>query len=412
VSGPCLSLLQCQLVTRALHHLGIGLDRLPIIDVHTHTSGPDADGSPDDVVRCMDACGVDQVFAFAPMLAPHGLELTDDSFDDIRRHNDYIAHFCSLAPERLLAFAVLNPNPHIANGDADAATHLMIEEAQRCYTELGIRGVKMVPDCWTAQDTHVLPLWQQLADLGMYVAFHSGIFLDERSSAYCRPALFEGVHRVPGFHGHLAHMSWPWVDECIATLAMETFHADEVAKDHWQLKVDLSFGCPADWQIESVRKALDMLPHDMLMYASDVFWPCEPTRYQEEFVYPQWSTIEAAATLSRSASNQGSPERAALRLPPMGLGPPGPVAGGAVEAGLAVDVGVVVGDGVEGHERLAGALGARPQEPVEHLFPCGGVHGRGRGEYAVHVEQAGTRTVGQPQHAARLPTARTSGAAA
>ncbi|MBV9580451.1 MAG: amidohydrolase family protein, partial [Chloroflexi bacterium] len=197
--------------------------------------------------------------------------------------------------------------------DQRAATERMIEEARRCYHELGIRGVKMVPDRWTAEDEEVLPLFTELANLGMYVAFHSGIFLDGRSSSYCRPASFEGVHRVPDFHGHLAHLSWPWVDECIATLAMETFHADEVGKDHWQLKADLSFGCPADWQVDSVRKALDMLPHDMLLYGSDVFWPCDPVRYLEEFVYPQLTNFEAAATLSRSASNQGGTARMALR---------------------------------------------------------------------------------------------------
>ncbi|MDQ6674383.1 MAG: amidohydrolase [Chloroflexota bacterium] len=296
-----------------IQHLGVGQDRLSIIDVHTHASGDGADGPPDDVVSCMDACGVEQVFLFAPLLGVHGLALTDKHFDDIRRHNDYIAHFCSPAPERLLAFAVLNPNPNLAGGDPDAATQLMIQEARRCYHELGIRGVKMVPDCWTVDAPHVLPLLIELADLGMYVAFHSGIFLDERSSTYCRPASYEAVHRVPGFHGHLAHLSWPWVDECIATLAMETFHAHEVDHDHWQLKADLSFGCPADWQVDSVRKALDMLPHDMLMYASDVFWPCDPVRYLEEFIYPQLSTFEAAATLSRTAPNQGSAERVALR---------------------------------------------------------------------------------------------------
>ncbi len=189
----------------------------------------------------------------------------------------------------------------------------MIEEARRCYFELGIRGVKLVPDGWRVNDARIQPFLSELASLGMYVAFHCGIFLDERSSEYCRPASYEGMHRIPGFHGHLAHLGWPWVDECIATLAMETFHAKLGHKDHWQLKVDLSFGCPADWQVESFRKALNMLPHDMLMFGSDVFWPCDRQRYLEEFVYPQLATFEAAATLARGVANQGSHERVLLR---------------------------------------------------------------------------------------------------
>ena len=118
---------------------------------------------------------------------------------------------------------------------------------------------------------------------------------------------------MPGFHGHLAHLGWPWVDECIATLAMETFHAGPDPADRWQLKADLSFGCPPDWQVESVRRAMDMLPANMLMYASDCFWPCEPSRYLEEFVFPQLATVESAATLSRTAPAAGTAERIAFR---------------------------------------------------------------------------------------------------
>lgn len=73
--------------------LGVRYDRIPIIDVHTHTSGPDEDGPPTQVVKCMDGCGVEQSFVFAPLLEPHALDLTDEHLDDIRLHNDYIAHF-------------------------------------------------------------------------------------------------------------------------------------------------------------------------------------------------------------------------------------------------------------------------------------------------------------------------------
>lgn len=293
--------------------LGVPYHNLPVIDVHTHTSGSDADGPASAVVRCMDACGVEQAFMFAPLLEVHGLQLTDEHLDDIRRHNDYISHYCAASPERLLAFAVLNPNPGIAHGDLDAAVDLMVQEARRCYHELGIRGVKMVPDRWSVDDEQVAPLLRELAGLGMYVAFHCGIFLDERSSTYCRPALYEGAHLIPGFRGHLSHLGWPWVDECIATLAMETFHPGPASRDRWQLKADLSFGCPPDWQLQSVARALNMLPMEMLMYASDCFWPSTPTRYLEEFIYPQLANLDAAATLSRTAPPAGGEERARFR---------------------------------------------------------------------------------------------------
>ena len=75
----------------------------------------------------------------------------------------------------------------------------------------------MVPTHWYPNDQQVVRLWEALAELGMYVAFHCGIFFDGRESSYCRPTFFEAVHQAPNFKGHLAHVGWPWVDECIAS---------------------------------------------------------------------------------------------------------------------------------------------------------------------------------------------------
>ncbi|MFN2581732.1 MAG: amidohydrolase family protein, partial [Candidatus Dormibacteria bacterium] len=204
----------------------------------------------------------------------------------------------------------LNLNPGIAGGDPERTAELMIEEARRCYHELGIRGCKLIPDHWTAEDDHAIKVFRELSQLGMHVVFHAGIFMDERSSTWCRPAYFEGVHRVEGFHGQVAHLGWPWVDECIAVLLMQTEHASE---HEMPLRADLSFGCPPDWQLDSVRKAISTLPHRYLMYASDLFWPVDAFQYVENYFMPQLSMIDAAATMSRTAPDQGTRERADMR---------------------------------------------------------------------------------------------------
>jgi hypothetical protein len=79
-------------------------------------------------------------------------------------------------------------------------------------------------------------------------------------------------------------------------------------------KVSLAHQCEMfRHQVDSFRKALNMLPHDMLMSASDVFWPCDRQHYLEEFVYPQLATFEAAATLACGVAGPGSHERVLLR---------------------------------------------------------------------------------------------------
>jgi predicted TIM-barrel fold metal-dependent hydrolase len=254
---------------------------------------------------------VDKAFVFAPLVDVRTWTLVDEHLDAIKSHNDYCADICSGAPDRLLGFAVLNPAPHLAAGSHGRAVELMIEEAKRCYHDLGLRAVKMVPSGWYPHDPEIVPLYQAIADLGMYAAFHSGIFLDGHASAYCRPAYFEGLHAVPTLRAQLAHLSWPWVDECIAVLGQETMFEGSDPKK-WQLKADLSFGMPDDWQLESWQHAINSLPHSMLMYASDVFWPCTPTRYREQFLQPQLGLFEVAVTNGHLA-REGDDARPRMR---------------------------------------------------------------------------------------------------
>ena len=191
-----------------------------ILDAHTHLTGQE---SADEILECMDFCGVEKAFVFAPMLKVQAREITSDSLTDIRTHNDYCADICSKTPDRLLGFCTLNPMPDLADGDLSRAVDLMVEEAQRCYDELGLRGAgELVPTHCYPHDPALTRLWQTLAELGMYTVFHAGIFYDGRQSTYCRPAYFEAVRQAPGFKGHIAHVGWPWYDEGVAVLKTTT----------------------------------------------------------------------------------------------------------------------------------------------------------------------------------------------
>ena len=284
---------------------------MKILDAHTHLSGSETGETTEEIEACLDTCDVDKAFVFAPLLNVYSWELTDEHLDDIRNHNDYCADICSAAPERLLGFCVLNPAPGWASGSFKHAVDLMVEEVRRCYHELGLRGVKMIPAQWYPNDPQIIPLYQEIAQLGMYVVFHVGIFIDGQQGSFCRPAFYEGIRRVPELKAQLAHLGWPWVDECIAVLDMEiNIYGSDPAK--WQLKADLSFGPPDDWQLISWQLAIDSLPQTMLCYGSDVFWPCTPERYQEEYLYPQRGLFEVSVTNGHIA-REGSPGRKELR---------------------------------------------------------------------------------------------------
>ena len=213
---------------------------MAILDAHTHLSGSEFGETPDNIIQTLDVCGVDKAFVFAPLLDVRSWKLINDDLSDIRSHNDYCAGIASADPQRLFGFCVVDPSPGLAGGSSARAVDLMIEEVSRCYHDLGLRGVKMVPHGWYPDDQDVMRLYDTIAELGMYAVFHAGIFLDGREGKFCRPAFYEGIHQVPEMRAQLAHIGWPWVDECVAVLAQETmFEGSDESK--WQLRADMSF---------------------------------------------------------------------------------------------------------------------------------------------------------------------------
>lgn len=292
-----------------MSNLHPSLDR--ILDAHTHLSGSENGESAEAIVATLDAAGVEKAFVFAPLLDTSSWQLTDTDLEHVRGHNDYCADLCSGEPGRLLGFCVLNPAPSLAGGDQDKAVTLMVEEAKRCYHELGLRGVKLAPAGWYPNDPALLPLYEAIADLGMYTVFHVGIFLDAKEGSFCRPAFYEMVHQAEGMRAQLAHVGWPWVDETIAVLAQEQMtHGSDPSR--WQLRADVSFGPPDDWQLSTWERALTSVEAGRLVYGSDLFWPADPQDYVESYLLPQLALFETAAT-NQHVAEEGTPERKQLR---------------------------------------------------------------------------------------------------
>jgi hypothetical protein len=63
-----------------------------------------------------------------------------------------------------------------------------------------------------------MPVYKMIAGLNKPLMFHSGILWDGRNASgnYNRPCNFEGLLSIDNLRFSLAHVSWPWTDECIA----------------------------------------------------------------------------------------------------------------------------------------------------------------------------------------------------
>ena len=190
---------------------------MKIIDVHLHASGRETGRQ---VLRALDAAGVDQACVLAPFLTPP-YSLHDPGA--LRAANQHLARLVRGHEDRLIGFAVVNP-----------ALPGALDELERCVVDLGLRGLKMVPSGWFPYDPAACAVYARAEQARLPLLFHSGVFIDGRSSRFSRPAYFEALRDFP----HLR-----------ATLA----YRDEAVRRAWQ-----ALGC------------------ELLLYGSDRFLPCRP----------------------------------------------------------------------------------------------------------------------------------------
>jgi predicted TIM-barrel fold metal-dependent hydrolase len=216
-----------------------------INDCHVHMAEGVRDASA--ILKAMDAAAVDEIILFSPE--------AEDTLDAARQATDALARIVKEARGRLHGFARLNPTVRGITG-----------EIRRAIEGLGLAGIKMLPKKWYPYEDRLRPVYETLSALGAPVLFHSGILWGHgASSMYCRPAFYEVLLEYPNVRFALAHIGWPWTDECLALAGRFWLGHGR----HGQMYVDITPGAPKAWKVDAMRKALGYLPRNALMYGSD-----------------------------------------------------------------------------------------------------------------------------------------------
>lgn len=104
-------------------------------------------------------------------------------------------------------------------------------------------------------DERAMETYRAIAAHQKPILFHSGILWDGRpSSQYNMPHTFECLLEVPGLRFSLAHVSWPWCDECIAVMG-KFMNALALRPDlSVEMFVDTTPGTPVRWRREVFEK--------------------------------------------------------------------------------------------------------------------------------------------------------------
>ncbi len=233
-----------------------------IVDCHIHITG---EIDPAQLLKQMDANQVERVLL---MSQPHRSSLVQT-----RRNLQQVQKIMAVAPERLTGLARFD-NPQLP-GVAG-----LVREA---LTEMGFCGLKMIPDHWYAYEAHLEPFWELLNELRASVLFHTGILYgNDDGSRFCRPVYLEKLIHYPRIRFAMAHISWPWCDECLAVMGRMRAAVRE-GNPQWQSYVDLTPGTPRYIRKQALANALEYCGAERLMFGSDSALPGDLT-FQRELI--------------------------------------------------------------------------------------------------------------------------------
>ncbi len=228
-----------------------------VSDAHVHTLGHER---ADAIMAAMDRIGLTHTC----LLSPPELASTEAQRDALR----WMASLTRTAPDRLLGYFWLNPL-------VDRAPELVAEAAA---TD-GIRAFKLMSDHWYPHDPGVRRTLDAIARTGMPILFHAGILWSHMdSSRFCRPVDFEVMLHYPTTRFCLAHVAWPWVDECLAVAARMRDGIEKLTGGPNTMYIDLSPGTPMEVREEAFRKVFLIGETNRILWGSD---DAEPETFEK-----------------------------------------------------------------------------------------------------------------------------------
>ena len=213
-----------------------------IIDCHVHTA-PTPE-SKESLLDGLASAGIDQIV----LLSHHPASFHRKTAVEGQVYGKYSSPASSLA--QVMEWAAFSDSiiPFFWIDPLDADAFEQVDQA----VAAGIAGFKVIANRFFPGDERPMQVWERIAQADKPILFHSGIaFGNGPWSQYNRPVGFEPLFEIPSLRFALAHVSWPWCDECLAVYG------------HWENRKNLG--------TTSTQMFIDTTPGTPLIYRKEVF---------------------------------------------------------------------------------------------------------------------------------------------
>lgn len=237
------------------------------IDLHVHHTHGMTDAN--DLLSRLNAAGFDGCAVMSesplPFLEPTGVLNPEQRLKNVMEFTK--------GHDTLFPFFFINPTDQDAIEQVDMAV------------EAGIAGFKIICASHMPNDPRAVPTYLKIASVNKPILFHSGILYDGKNASgnYNRPCGFEVLLKIPKLRFALAHISWPWTDECISVYGkfcnyLECFSHENAA----EMFVDTTPGTPRLYRRDALTKLLEQHPS----VAKHIIWgsDCRTGNYNTEGV--------------------------------------------------------------------------------------------------------------------------------
>jgi len=125
-----------------------------------------------------------------------------------RESTRFVSELQSGAPDRIIAFACIDPNLKHS-----------IQNVEEAITKLRCRGIKLRSYGYPYEEKY-FALYKKIEELQVPILFHSGICYGRppvfKGSKVCHPIDFEVLVDFPRLKFALAYIGDPWIDECLS----------------------------------------------------------------------------------------------------------------------------------------------------------------------------------------------------